>query len=150
MCPFNQFFPDLFGTTFGVMHPSQNSDWNSFSLQLCKSIASICQCCVPRVQYQCVALRLRQHLSCDQAYYSLSVRLCHYLGIWGMAAGESDVYPCKWIQTFQIQRKNMLFDIFARFLKSYAKTDFKIEIYAKNYVYRQIFSLVRPNLIKNP
>ena len=88
ICPFNQFFPDLFGTTFGVMHPSQNSDWNSFSLQLCKSIASICQCCVPCVQYQCVALRLRQHLSCDQAYYSLSVRLCHYLGIWGMAAGR--------------------------------------------------------------
>ena len=74
-------FPICSAQLFGVMHPSQNS---SFSLQLCKSIASICQWCVPRVQYQCVALRLRQHLSCDQAYCSLSARLRHYLGIWGI------------------------------------------------------------------
>ena len=108
MCPFNQFFPDLFGTTFGVMHPSQNSDWYSFSLQLYKSIASICQWCVPCVQYQCVALRLRQHLSCGQAYYSLSIRLCHYLGIWGMPAGDSNVCPASGFKLFRYKNKKQV------------------------------------------
>ena len=44
------------------------------------------------------------------------------------------------------------FAVFHRFLRSYVKTDIKFEIYAKNYVYRLIFNLVRPNfsLVASP
>ena len=45
--------------------------------------------------------------------------------------------------------KITFFSVFTRFLRSYAKTDIKFEIYAKNYVYRLIFSTVRPNFIEN-
>ena len=37
------------------------------------------------------------------------------------------------------------FVVFLKFLRSYAETDIKIEFYTKNYVYRFIFSPVRPN-----
>ena len=45
--------------------------------------------------------------------------------------------------------KITFFSVFTRFLRSYAKTDIKFEIYAKNYVYRLIFGTVRPNFIEN-
>ena len=44
--------------------------------------------------------------------------------------------------------KNKLFAILARFLRSNDQTDVKIEFYAKKYVYRLIFSPVRPNFIR--
>ena len=49
----------------------------------------------------------------------------------------------------QNRPKITFFFVFTRFLRSYAKTDIKFEIYAKNYVYRLIFSTVRPNFIEN-